>query len=224
MECAICFNQIVDKVSMTCGGQHPFCFKCLLQNVEANSELKSCPTCRGGDKFIMIPNDSTTSGANGFYSLEYFKKSLPIMQKILGNSVTENTCLISETMILFYVKNKRQLDAAHKLMSQGESIDAVASILKWESRSLEDIGIETIGTLAEMFGFGIPIPTNRTHAHVPSGAGMSPDQREGRPRRAQRDPGGRVVIGGDLPTFTPLQGAFPFLFSNGPFSNGRGNE
>ncbi len=134
MECSVCFNQIVDKIFMTCSSQHSFCFKCILQNIEANSELKSCPNCRGGDKFIMLTNDLNTTGANGFYSLEYFKKSLPIMQKILGDSITINTCLVSENILVCYVKNKKQLDIAHKLVSLGESIDAIVAILKWDEK------------------------------------------------------------------------------------------
>ena len=49
---------------MTCSSQHPFCFKCLLQSVEANTELKSCPNCRGGDKFIMLTNDNNNPVLN----------------------------------------------------------------------------------------------------------------------------------------------------------------
>jgi hypothetical protein len=249
MECSICFNQIVDKVSMTCSGQHPFCFKCLLQNVEANSELKSCPNCRGGDKFIMLTYNSNASGINGFYSLDYFKKSLPIIQKILGDSVTVNTCLISEIILIFYVKNKKQLDAAHKLMSQGESIDSVVSILKWdEKRNIEDIGIEMIGGLAEFLGFAVPTmptaPNNRQMPYARARSSAIPertpsDQRE---RRARRTPSEytqytdepsrpRIIFGTGPPPpgaylspfGGPPPGAFPSPFGNGG-GNGNGDE
>ena len=113
MECAICYNLIVDKVSRTCISQHPFCFKCILSNIEANSEstspLGNCASCRGGDKYIMLTNElnqpvdehysniprrttqSTqineplpSSQSDPFYTLKYFKKSLPILQKNHG--------------------------------------------------------------------------------------------------------------------------------------------
>jgi len=158
MECSICYNQIVDKVYMTCSSQHPFCFKCILQNIETNSELKNCPNCRGGDKFIMINNTSNSgnSTSEGFYSLDYFKKSLPIIQKILGNSITINTCLISEIILIFYIKNKNQIDVAHKLMSLGETLESIINIIKWNDRKhYEDIGIDMFGGLAQMLG----IPT-----------------------------------------------------------------
>ena len=214
MECSICFNPIVDKVSMTCSSQHPFCFKCLLQNVEANAELKSCPNCRGGDKFIMLTNDTTLHSNDSFYSLQYFKKSLPIIQKILGDIVTANTCLISETILVFYVKNKKQIDAVHKLMSVGESLDTVVSVIRWdERRNLEDIGVEMIGGLAELFG----IPPMGSHSHIPSTSDR-PSSEQRRQQRARTthestERGSRVIFGTGPPP--PGSFVFPFTFGGG---------
>lgn len=133
MECSICFNQIHDKVSMTCASQHMFCFKCIVQYIEANSELKNCPNCRGGDKFIMITSDLVHTNTNDFYSLDHFKKSIPLLQKILQDSVVSNTCLISEMLLVCYVKNKKQLEIAHKLLNIGEQMDTVVNVIKWDS-------------------------------------------------------------------------------------------
>ena len=60
MECAICYKPIVDKVSRTCSSQHPFCFQCVLSTIEANAELGTCASCRGGDKFIMLNSEINT--------------------------------------------------------------------------------------------------------------------------------------------------------------------
>ena len=85
--------------------------------------------------------------------MQYFKKSLPILQKILKNNVTTNTCLISEIILVCYVKNKKQLDLAHKLMNIGETLETVVSGIKWdEKKSFEDLGAEVIGGLVDFFG------------------------------------------------------------------------
>lgn len=133
MECSICYNQIQDKVSMTCGSQHAFCFKCILQYIEANQELKNCPNCRGGEKFIMISSEPSSGTNNDFYSLDYFKKSMPVLQKVLQDSTVSNTCLIAEVLLVSYVKNKKQLDIAHKLINIGESVDTLVPLIKWDS-------------------------------------------------------------------------------------------
>lgn len=150
--CSICHSEIVDKVYMTCSAKHPFCFKCLLQSVEATNELKNCPNCRGGDKFIMIESD-TSESTNDFYTLNYFKKSIPILQKILNdNNVTPNSCLISEYLLISYTKNKKQLEIVHKLLSQDYKIADLIPLIRWyEKRSMDDIGMEFIGSIASDF-------------------------------------------------------------------------
>lgn len=148
MECSLCSEEMIDKVFMTCSTQHSFCFKCLLKSVEVNSELKSCPNCRGGDKFIMLTNNINTE-INDFYSLNYFKKSLPILQKILNNGVTINTCLISEILLVSYIKNKKQIEVCHKLLELDYKLDDLISLIKWNGkRNLEEIGMEFLGNLA----------------------------------------------------------------------------
>jgi len=158
MECSICYNPIVDKVSMTCSSQHTFCFKCLLKSIETNHELKSCPNCRGGDKFIMITGDLGSTEVNDFHTLVYFKKSLPLLQKILNDSVNVNTCLISELLLVCYVRNKKQLDIAHRLLGLDYKIEDIVPLIKWDSKNnFEDMGLDFLTNLAtEMFGNQIP--------------------------------------------------------------------
>lgn len=178
MDCSVCYNPIIDKVLMTCTSQHQFCFKCLLKNVEANLELKSCPNCRGGDKFIMLTNE-TESEDTGFYSLKYFKKSLPILKKILGDSVI-NSCLISEIILVYYVKNKKQLDIAHKLIIDN-NMDDIIPFIKWnKKRSFVEIDM-TLPTLPTT-----PSPNEQTSAR---------EQREQREQIDQRDRS-RIIFDG----------------------------
>ena len=222
MECSICFNPIVDKVLMTCSTQHAFCFKCLLGIIEANSELKGCPNCRGGDKFIML---TTEANSSGFYSLDYFRKSLPILQKILGDNVIANTCLVSELILVCYVKNKKQLNIAHKLISSDDTgrglkevIEDIVPYIKWdEKKSIENIGLEMIGGLAEFLGMPPhthePQPPPNTRPSEQRRRRTNTDgerpSREQRPSPEQRERTPRIIFS------TPssfLQGAFPFPF------------
>jgi hypothetical protein len=182
MDCSICYSKIVDKVFMTCISQHPFCFKCLLRTVETNSELKGCPLCRGGDKYIMLTNDNIDTQiipVDDFYSLTYFKKSLPILQKYLGDDVTVNTCLISEIMLLCYIKNIKQLDITHKLMTLNYKIDDIIPLIRWNGmKSIEETGIEFVGNLfSELLGTGTnqhPIEPRRSNGSVIFGTGTGP--------------------------------------------------
>lgn len=162
-ECPICQETILDKISMTCNSQHSLCFKCLLENIEVNSELKSCPICRGGDKFIMFNNEQ--SDIRGFYSIDYFKKSLPILQKILNNTVS-NTCLISDILLITYVKNKKQLQIAHTLISFGQNIDEIIPYINWKiTNKLENTLNNTINNAFSYFGSTEPI--NNTFSSIP---------------------------------------------------------
>jgi len=176
MDCSICYNQIIDKVYMTCNSQHPFCFRCLLESVEVSSELKYCPNCRGGDKFILLSNNSTSTGV-GFYSLDYFKKSLPILQKMLG--IITNTCLVSEAILVFYVKNKKQLDIAHELIALDYSIDDVSSLIKWnDQRNLANIinGLGLNGFFEQFQTRPVIIPFENVIHPTGRGHGQSQDQ------------------------------------------------
>jgi hypothetical protein len=131
-ECSICQSTIIDKIHMTCSSRHPYCFECLLKSVETTLELKSCPLCRGGDKFIMLDNLETISSDN-FYSLYMFKKSIPIIQKVMKEKQT-NTCLISDKMLLFYVNNKIQLEFSRILKEEYET-DEIIPIIRWNSET-----------------------------------------------------------------------------------------
>jgi hypothetical protein len=107
-ECSICHEEVSDRVMMTCKAAHSFCFKCILIYVEKNMALKSCPNCRGGNKFIMIPTDNeeteTETSIFDFYSLRSFKESLSILQKIKKLD-SDNSCLVPESVLLLYIRN-----------------------------------------------------------------------------------------------------------------------
>jgi hypothetical protein len=145
MECPLCNEEMIDKVLMTCNSQHSFCFKCLLKGVEVNSELKSCPTCRGGIKYVMLSNETNSTDVNDINSLFYFRKSLPILQKVLGEDVVINTCLISEDLLVCYVRNKKQIGIIHKLLPEYK-IDELVPLIKWDKKkNLEESGMEFLG-------------------------------------------------------------------------------
>ncbi len=171
-ECSLCNEQMIDKVSMTCTAQHSFCFKCILKNIEVNSTLKTCPNCRGGDKFIVFPNISPNNlgGSNDFYSLVYFTKSLPIIQKILNYQ--GNSCLISENILLFYIKNKKQIDIAHKLIPDYK-IDDLILLIKWDKQP------DLLNLASDAFGFFRNANTNTTNTPIPP---IHFSQRENRER------------------------------------------
>jgi hypothetical protein len=179
MKCFKCFNQIVDKVNMTCSEQHSFCFKCLLDLIEADSEqLKVCPRCRGGDKYIILGNDLVSTGT-GFYSLNYFKKTLPILQKFFGDNVNTDTCLIPEIVLVYYVINKKQIEVAHQLISLNYSIDDAFSLINWdEKRTLEDPEMKryseqnTYNRLLDMVGGPISAPVPLLPSFLPRSTGF----------------------------------------------------
>lgn len=136
-ECSICQSTVIDKVQMTCSSKHHYCFECLLKSVETTLELKSCPLCRGGNKFIML-NNLETADSDNFYSLFMFKKSIPIIQKVIKEKQT-NTCLISDKILLFYVNNKIQLEFTRILKEEFDT-DEIIPIIKW---NLEPSEVET---------------------------------------------------------------------------------
>ncbi len=130
-ECNICREKIIDKVFMSCSSQHVFCFKCILLGVEVTSKLKNCPNCRGGNKYIIY---STVGNNTDFYSLNYFKKSLPFLQKIINTPIV-NTCLISESELLIYANNKKQFEAAYKLIENGYNMDDTLKLINWNRKT-----------------------------------------------------------------------------------------
>jgi len=111
-DCFICQQPIVDEANFTCPAAHGCCFRCILEYIEKNKELKTCPICRGGLKFITLgPNyytdNNITADIDPFYTIQNFKECLPILYKILN--IKEESYLISEELILLYQKNKKQL-------------------------------------------------------------------------------------------------------------------
>ena len=125
--CAICTEQVIDEIRMTCEAEHPFCFKCILKDISTNNSLKPCPLCKNGSKYIMIPYKKHLSNTDiePFYTIKYFKECLPILNKIVQNPI--KSCLISEYTLLLYIKNKRQIT----LVKQQHSVDEVFDLIKW---------------------------------------------------------------------------------------------
>jgi len=151
-ECSICKEDLIDEVFMTCGSKHSFCFSCLLKYVESSRKLSNCPYCRGGDKFIIIP-DIKSNESNEFYSLYNFKKNINIMQKVLSVNIT-NTCLVSENLLLFYIKNKKQLIMFNFLILNEFLENDIYPFIKWKTTNYMediDIGIGIFGGITEEF-------------------------------------------------------------------------
>ncbi len=138
--CSICHNVIIDKVFMTCMPRHEFCFSCIIKSVEATNQLKSCPLCRGGDKYIMIDNCVESMDEN---SLCMFKKMIPILRESLKIKET-NSCLISEKLLVHFIRNKKQLKSARILLDNGLKPTDVVDMIKWN----EDIDnfMNSLGT------------------------------------------------------------------------------
>lgn len=150
MECSICHSEIVDKVYMTCMARHPYCFKCLLLSVETTNELKNCPLCRGGDKFIILENSDTPEN-NDFYSIYQFKKSIPILHKILSENVSSNSCLIPEYLLLNYVKNKKQIMLVNFLIEHDQKIDDIIPLIKWnDKKSIEELSSDILNNIVNV--------------------------------------------------------------------------
>ncbi len=166
-DCPICQSEIKEKVFMTCSSKHAFCFECILKSVESTKELKNCPMCRGGgeNKYILIESDKTDENQENFYSISRFKKSMPIIQKILKVGVSQNSCLVSDKLLLAYVKNKKQLDFT-EVLSKNYTIDEIIPFIKWNrghefSGDLSDLmgAVATevfLGSLMERGGSGTP--------------------------------------------------------------------
>ena len=145
-ECSICQSTIVDKVLMTCKYTHAFCFKCILKYVEQNGELKSCPNCRGGDKFIMVQSFDQSDNVGDqldhvgdqsnqedeFYTINFFRKSIPFLEKIIKTNF-QNSCLISESSLLAFIRNKDQLKLVNVIISNSNeySIENLSKLIKW---------------------------------------------------------------------------------------------
>ncbi len=156
MSCSICFNNIVDKVSMTCQATHSFCFKCLLENIRVNKQLKSCPLCMGGDKFILM-SDNYDKESTDFYSINQLLKHKNIINRIMNEKDNSNSCLLSEKMLLVYILNKKQIEIYDKLISSGESIDDIYNYIKWSKQS-EVVDFSTLFSSMLDYGFNSQPP------------------------------------------------------------------
>lgn len=128
--CSICHSEIKDKVNMSCGSQHEYCFSCILKGIEVIGELRSCSLCNGGDKFIIIDFNSHKEETDEYFSIYLFKKSLPIIKKIIKDK-SQNTCIVSEKILQFYVHNKTQLEFFHILNKDYEQ-DEIIKQIKWD--------------------------------------------------------------------------------------------
>ncbi len=146
-DCPICHSEIKGKVFMTCSSKHAFCFECILKSVESSKELKNCPMCRGGgeNKYILIDSNTVDENPENFYSISRFKKSFPIIQRILKVDVSQNSCLVSDKLLLTYVKNKKQLEFAD-ILSRTFPIDEIIPLIRWNK------GQEISGELSDLMG------------------------------------------------------------------------
>jgi hypothetical protein len=136
-ECAICQSEIKDKVNMSCGSQHAFCFECVLKNIEVTGELRTCPLCNGGDKFIILDINHQHQNTDNYYSIYLFVKSLPVIKKNLKDK-SQNTCIVPEKILQFYINNKTQLEFVHTLNKDYE-LDEIIKYIKWDSMSNIDM-------------------------------------------------------------------------------------
>lgn len=151
-ECSICQSELKDKINMSCGAQHEFCFECILKNVEITGELRTCPLCNGGDKFIILGVNQQHQHTDNYYSTYLFVKSLPIIKKILKDK-SQNTCVISEKILQFYISNKTQLEFVHTLNKDYE-LDEIIKYIRWElsTNNITDVMMGLAGDY--IFGSG----------------------------------------------------------------------
>jgi hypothetical protein len=140
-ECSICQSDIKDKIKMSCGSQHEYCFECILKNIEVTGELRTCPLCNGGDKFIIFDVNQQYHSTDNYYSIYLFTKSLPVIKKILKDK-SQNTCIVSEKILQFYIKNKIQLEFVQTLNKDYE-LDEIVKYIKFHFIYVDEI-IDTI--------------------------------------------------------------------------------
>lgn len=132
-ECPICQNSFTDPIKLSCRSSHEFCFSCILKWLEKKEKLDSCPLCRGGDKFIIITSGKPSQNYK-HGSFNHFMLSKDILQKAtLLRVAPENSCLISEKLLLTYVKNKDQLELA--IESRMDS-DKLFKLIRWDIPSI----------------------------------------------------------------------------------------
>lgn len=132
-ECVVCYDSY--EVLMTCKARHKLCFKCVVNIVETNNKIGFCPTCRGGNKYIIV--DKINKNKNDFYSISYYNKCHPFIINMCRN-IVDNSCLISEEELLHYIKNKQQLEVAVKLLNDFP-VEKIINIIQWKISSTNNI-------------------------------------------------------------------------------------
>lgn len=152
-ECSICQSEIKDKVNMSCGSQHEYCFECILKSVEVTGELRTCSLCNGGDKFIILDINKQYQNTDNYYSIYLFVKSLPVIKKIIKDK-SQNTCVVSERILQFYINNKTQLEFLHTLNKDYE-LDEIIKYIKWENTRDSEYADVITGIVGDyIFGSG----------------------------------------------------------------------
>ncbi len=150
-ECSICQSEIKDKINMSCGSQHEYCFECILKSVEVTGELRTCALCNGGDKFIILDINKQYQSTDNYYSIYLFVESLPVIKKIIKDK-SQNTCVVSEKILQFYINNKKQLKIFHVLNKVYE-LDEIIKYIKWENTRDNELADIIVG-MAEDYIFG----------------------------------------------------------------------
>lgn len=133
-KCSICHLKIQDSVSMACKGMHSFCFLCIITWIGQQKKLDCCPICRGGDKYIIIKNTEINNKNYLYNTLSHFSLCKPILEKILRETTNENSCLVSERVVLTYIKNEKQLQL---LFESKMPLEDLMYIINWEKSARE---------------------------------------------------------------------------------------
>lgn len=185
MQCSICQENVVEPVRLTCRASHSFCFGCILDYIENNKELKNCPSCRGGGKYILLPDkDSSEENSQGstsnevtFKSLKNFHNSLPILQKI--KNIESNSCLISDDILYLYISNKDQIELINEIIKNRKEngiavsesdTDKLIKLIRWKtsSGSLNDLAGDMIGQFVMDNIFGSSSGPREQPSDIPS--------------------------------------------------------
>ncbi len=139
--CGICQEQVTDPIMMSCEAMHKFCFKCTLEYIDVKKTIQSCPCCRNGGRYIIIPQQNTQNTQNAhtnFFTISYFKNMLSIIEKIIKISC-KGSCVISDNVLSFYVRNKKNIQMYNTLRSNDDykedTDEELISRFKWDVKS-----------------------------------------------------------------------------------------
>jgi len=131
-ECSICLveKETSEFVKFTCDAEHRSCFSCVLNTLKAKSKL-SCHFCKSRSEFINVPNKHLLiKNSEDINSIYYFKKCIPIINKIYNIDLFKN-CLVHEKDLLLYLNNEKNLLFAHKLL-EDETLEEVVKSINWK--------------------------------------------------------------------------------------------